>query len=132
MAFVSITRLRLRSIRFLPAFILWANRSQKQARRSEGNLAIEILRDARWTFWTKSAWKDEDSMRAFMLDEPHRSAMAKLSDWCDEASVAHWTQEADQLPDWKEAHRRMVAEGRRSRVRRASEAHERFEIAPPK
>lgn len=71
-------------------------------------------------------------MRNFMFNEPHRSAMAKLSEWCDEASIVHWTQENPQLPDWKEAHRRMVAEGRRSRVRRASEAHEKFEIPAPK
>jgi len=132
MAFIAVTRLRLRSAWFLPAFILWARRSAKQAQRSDGNLGVEALRDAHWTFWTRTAWKDEESMRAFMFAEPHRLVMAKLTHWCDEAAVVHWTQEDAALPDWKEAHRRLVTEGRRSRLRRPSAAHEKFEIPPPK
>ena len=93
---------------------------------------MRLLRDAHWTFWTKTAWKDEDAMRAFMFTEPHRRAMPELSRWCDEAAVVHWTQESDALPDWQEAHRRLVAEGRRSRLRRPSAAHENFEIPPPR
>ena len=33
--------------------------------------------------------------------------MRRLAEWCDEASVAHWTQESAALPDWIEVHRRM-------------------------
>jgi len=71
-------------------------------------------------------------MRAFMVASPHRVAMVNLLDWCDEASLAHWTQESAQLPDWVEAHRRLVAEGRRSKVRHPSPAHEAFQIPPPR
>jgi len=71
-------------------------------------------------------------MRAFMYAEPHRMAMSKISQWCDEAAIVHWTQESAALPDWQEAHRRLVAEGRKSRLRRPSTAHEKFEIPPPK
>src|SRR5690242_5859429 len=115
MPFISVTRLRLRAVWYLPAFVLWARRSEKHARKAAGNLGVQALRDAKLAFWTKSAWQDEESMRTFMLEEPHRSAMSKLSSWCDEASVVHWTQEDAALPDWQEAHRRMQTEGRRSR-----------------
>ena len=77
---------------------------------------LRFLNDAHSTFWTCSAWVDEAAMRAFMMAPPHRTAMVKLLDWCDEASLVHWTQESAQLPDWHEAHRRLVAEGRRSKV----------------
>ena len=130
--FISVTRLRVRAAWFLPAFLFWAQRSARQARRSAGNLGVALTRDSHGAFWTKSAWKDEDSMRAFMFAEPHRRAMPKLAHWCDEASVVHWTQESATLPDWQEAHRRMVAEGRKSRVKHPSAEHEKFEIAPPK
>jgi hypothetical protein len=132
MAFISVTRLRVRSAWYLAAFLFRALRSSRHARRSTGNLGVDLLTDSRLTFWTKTAWKDEASMRAFMLGGPHKRVMPKLADWCDEASVVHWTQENATLPDWHEAHRRMVAEGRKSRLKHPSEAHEKFDIPPPK
>src|SRR5579863_2441010 len=122
--FISVTRLRVRSWWFLPGFLSYALRSSNQARSAPGNLAVELLRDARSTFWTCTAWQDEAAMRAFMMAEPHRSAMGKLAGWCNEASVVHWNQDTAEVPDWIEAHRRMATEGRRSRVRNPSEAHQ--------
>ncbi len=132
MPFVSITRLRVRSWRYLPAFFVAAFRSALQARRAEGNLAFSILRDARDTFWTRSVWTDEAAMRAFMTTGAHRAAMPKLLEWCDEAAVAHWTQDSDQEPSWEEAHRRMRREGRASKVNHPSEAHRRFDVPAPR
>jgi hypothetical protein len=131
MPFVSVTRLRVRSAWYLPAFFLWSMRSARQAKRSPGNLATGLLAEAHRTFWTRTAWTDESAMRAFLLAMPHKGAMRKLADWCDEASVVHWTQDSAQLPDWNEAHRRMVAEGRPSTVRHPSPAHQRVAIPAP-
>jgi heme-degrading monooxygenase HmoA len=130
--FVSVTRLRVRSWWFLPGFISYALRSRNQAKSAPGNLGVELLQDARNTFWTCTAWQDEAAMRAFMMAEPHRNAMGKLAGWCNEASVVHWTQATPELPDWIEAHRRMSTEGRRSRVRHPSEAHQDFRIPAPR
>ena len=130
--FISVTRLRIRSWWYLPGFILHAVSSESQARSAAGNLGGELLRCPKNTFWTKTAWQDEAAMRAFMMEMPHRRAIGKLANWCDEASVVHWTQETADLPDWKEAHRRMATEGRRSKVRHPSEAHQDFRIPPPR
>jgi hypothetical protein len=58
--------------------------------------------------------------------------MPKLMHWCDEAATAHYTQDSATLPTWTEAHRRLLAEGRKSKVRHPSPAHEAFEIPPPR
>jgi hypothetical protein len=71
-------------------------------------------------------------MEAFMAAGPHLKAMKKLPNWCDEASVVHWNQPDAGLPDWKDAHRRMRSEGRRSKVNHPSPAHEKFEIPAPR
>jgi quinol monooxygenase YgiN len=113
-------------------FFVFATRSARQARRAPGNLGVDLLRDANNTFRTRTAWKDEAALRAFMMAPPHRHAMGKLAEWCNEASVVHWTQDTSDLPDWREAHRRMVAEGRRSRVKHPTPEHEAFQIAEPK
>ena len=55
-------------------------------------------------------------MTAFMLAGPHRGAMKRLLDWCDEASVVHWFQDVADLPSWEESHRRMREAGRPSKV----------------
>ena len=132
MPFISITRLRVRSPWYLPRFFWHAIRSQTQAKTASGNLGLSLLNDAHLTFWTKSAWTDDKAMRAFMMSGPHRAAMPALLDICDEASLAHWVQDSPTLPDWQEAHRRLVAEGRKSKVRNPSPAHEAFEIPPPR
>ena len=131
MPLIAVTRLRLRSMRFLPQFAWFAFFSNTQVRRAPGHLRSQVLNGARHTFWTMSAWENEDAMRAFMTAGTHRRAMPKLREMCDEASVVHWLQDTAELPDWPEAHRRMVAEGRPSKVNHASPAHIAGEIAKP-
>jgi heme-degrading monooxygenase HmoA len=131
MPFVSITRLRVRAWRYLPAFIIQAFRSARQASLAPGNLAVTLLRDANLTFWTRTVWSEEAAMRAFMLAGVHRKVMPRLLEWCDEAAVAHWNQDALEPPAWDEAHQRLQHEGRTSKVNHPSPAHRRFEIPAP-
>ncbi|WP_109485920.1 antibiotic biosynthesis monooxygenase [Occallatibacter savannae] len=131
MALVSVTRLRVRSWRFMPAFIVSAMRIGKQTAQAEGCLAAKVLRDRRNAFWTLTCWESEAAMKAFMTAGPHGESMRKLMEWCDEASVAHWTQEGEELPSWGEAHRRMLRHGRASKVNRPSDAQKAFRIDEP-
>jgi hypothetical protein len=123
MSWVSLTRLRVRSVRFLPGLAWYALRSTLQARRTAGFLAGALLQDRRLTFWTMTVWESGEAMRAFMTSGAHKGAMPKLLDWCDEAAVAHWEQEGAELVSWEEADRRMRATGRASKVRHPSAAH---------
>ncbi|HEV2626653.1 MAG TPA: DUF3291 domain-containing protein [Xanthobacteraceae bacterium] len=132
MPFVSITRLRVRSFRYLPVFLLDTFRAARQAKNAPGNLAVSLLSDANFTFWTCTLWNDERSMRAFMLAGAHRRVMPRLLQWCDEAAVTHWLQETPEPPSWQEAYRRLEQEGRASKVDYPSAAQSRFEIPPPK
>jgi hypothetical protein len=120
---VSITRLRVRSWRFLPMFLFYALRSTRQAGRAPGNLATSLLKDQRNVFWTATAWTSDAAMKQFMISGVHGRAMRKLLHWCDEASLVHWTQDHDAMPSWLEAHARLQNEGRRSKVNHPSSAH---------
>ena len=123
MPFISITRLRIRSIRFLPGFVLHTLRSLRQVRSATGFRNGGLLPDRSLTFWTMTAWDTEESMRCYMTAGSHKKAMPKLMDWCDEASVVHWEQSQAVLPSWAEADQRMRAEGRASKVRKPSPQH---------
>jgi hypothetical protein len=70
-------------------------------------------------------------MKAFMVSGAHRPIMRRLLEWCDEASVAHWTEDSAEKPTWEEVHRRMQRDGRLSSVNYPSEAHRRFDISAP-
>jgi hypothetical protein len=128
---VSVTRLKVEVLAARPGLRREGVPVGLSSEASPGNLAVEILREANNnTFWTCTAWVDENAMKAFMLAGVHRDAMKRLLDWCDEASVVHWIQDAAELPSWDESHRRMREEGRRSKVNFPSADHVAFRIAP--
>jgi hypothetical protein len=123
MPFISITRLRVRSWRYLAPFFVQTVRIARQAARADGSLAVTLLRDRGNTFWTSTSWASEGSMKAFMHAKPHGPTMRKLLEWCDEAALAHWSQAATELPSWTEAHTRIEQDGRPSKVNHPSAAH---------
>jgi heme-degrading monooxygenase HmoA len=129
--FVSVTRLRLRSVRFLLLFAIYAVRSTAQVKRAAGFLKGSLLPDGGRTFWTLTAWENQESMRRYMTAGAHRDAMPRLLNWCDEASVVHWDQDEPLLPTWAEADRRMREQGRPSKVRNPSPRHADLSYSPP-
>ena len=131
MAFISVTRLRLRSPWRLPRFFWHALRSRIQATKAPGNLSVDVLNDTHFAFWTKSAWKDESSMRAYMMSGAHRQAMPVMQDIVDEAATAHWEQETQELPTWPEAYKRLLEHGRFTKLKHPSAHHSAGTIPPP-
>jgi len=79
MRLLSVTRLRVRSLRFLVPFLRLAFASAHGA-------------------------------------SPHREAMPRLAHWCDEASVSHRSDEAEEWDSWPGAASRLQQLGRLSRV----------------
>jgi hypothetical protein len=116
MVLVSVTRLRVRSFRFVLPFIWYAVRSTLQAKRSPGNIGVRLRKTKQLAFWTLTLWKSDSAMRAFRVASPHRDAMRKLPYWCDEASYAHWNQDDSVMPSWKEAVEKLSVSGELSKV----------------
>jgi heme-degrading monooxygenase HmoA len=132
MIFVSLTRLRVRSFRFVPPLVLQTFRSVRQVKKAPGFQHGALLADRSWTFWTMTAWDTQESMSQFMTSGSHRRAMPHLLDWCDEASVAHWSQPETTLPSWTEADKRMRQDGRASKVRNPSPDHATLSFRTPR
>jgi hypothetical protein len=80
----------------------------------------------------RTVWTDEGAMREFMNSGFHRSAMSRLPEMCDEASVGRWLQDDATAPSWQEVHRRMQEEGRPSKVNHPSAEHVAFRIRLPR
>ena len=116
MVFISATRLRVKSVLYLLSFMIANEKSIKQLNISDGFLGGKELIDKGLTFWTFTMWSNEISMKYFRNSLPHKRAMRKLPFWCNEASYIHWTQEEQQLPDWKTVHEKMLSEGKTTAV----------------
>ena len=132
MALISVTRLRLRSVRFLPAFVMQSWRAARQLRRAPGFRGGSLMADRGLTFWTLTAWDGETDMVRFMSGGAHRQAMRGLVGWCDEAGVVHWKQGDAVLPNWAEADQRLRADGRASTLRYPGTAHATLSHEPPR
>jgi hypothetical protein len=109
-----------------------ALKSQKQVQTAKGFRGGSLLPDRQWTFWTLTVWDSEADMRAYMTAGDHLRAMPKLVDWCDEASVVHWTQPEDALPSWQVASDRMRRDGRPSKIRHPAASHGAMAFAEPR
>lgn len=70
-------------------------------------------------------------MSAFVGSEPHLSTMARIDDWCDEATFVDWEQGSDVLPDWQSGCSHLIADGQVSPLTHPSEANETRAFPPP-
>jgi len=128
----SVTRLRVRSMMYVPAFLWTTFLAQRQVLRAPGFLGGRLLIDAGRTFWTLTAWEGESAMKGFRGSGPHARVMPRLVEWCDEASYAHWIPAEGPVPSWPEAYEHLVSDGRMSRVAHPSPGHEARRFAKPR
>ena len=122
MPFVSVTRLRVKSILYLIPFMRANEASAQELKLSRGLLKGKELIDKKLTFWTITLWEDEESMRGFRSSLSHRNAMQHLPKWCNEASYHHWVQEENEFPEWKTVSDKLFIEGKLIKVRNPSKA----------
>lgn len=122
MAFISVTRLRVKSILYLIPFFKANEASVRALKQSQGLIKGKELIDKNLTFWTITMWEDEASMKKFRGCDAHRYAMQHLPKWCDEASYHHWVQEDNEIPIWDTVAEKLYTEGKLSKVRHPSKA----------
>ena len=130
MAVVSVTRLRVRSLRYMPGFLWYTYQSRRQLARSPGFLGGLLANAPGRTFWTTTAWTDEASMKQFRDASWHKKAMPRLLDYCEEASLARWTQDSADLPSAATMLERLRTTGRVSKVRHPTPGHAAGQTVP--
>ncbi|MFC5180286.1 DUF3291 domain-containing protein [Actinomadura harenae] len=109
-ALVMASRLEVRSLRYLPGFLLASMALLRQARSSPGAWGLSLRAEPlRRTFWTLSAWSDRDALDAYASAEPHRSTMRAKRKVMRESTFVFWNVPASDLPvAWSEVERRIA------------------------
>jgi len=124
MVFISLTRLKVRSLFFLPAFFRANEAAVKELIKTKGFITGVELIDKGPVFWTITCWNGETDMKSFRNGPAHRKAMQKLPDWCCEATYTHWLQEdVPTTIDWKLMHEKIVQDGKLTKVRKPTQNH---------
>ncbi len=102
------TFLPLKGWRYMIPFQLMTSKVLKQAKQSRGMVDYTVKADfPKKHFWTLSIWEDRESMRQFVMAEPHATAMKKFEEWAGDGSAfVEWTSSSIST-DWEEAIRRL-------------------------
>jgi hypothetical protein len=133
MPILSMTRLRLKSIKLVPQFMWASETAVPQLRTASGFLCGKFLAELNLAMWTASLWFSGENMRAFYLSGAHRSLMPKLKDFACEAMVGHIIYDSSELPSWQFIYEELCKEGRYSdALSEPSDNHRNRNVAPPK
>jgi heme-degrading monooxygenase HmoA len=111
--------LQLRSYRHFLSFLRAAMQVRRQVRTSPGAVGVSLIaQPTRKTFWTLSAWTDQDALDAFVRTAPHADVRQRFHDRLARHAFATWSLRASELPKphsnaketWRDARRRLDAE----------------------
>jgi hypothetical protein len=110
---VMASRLPLHSITRVPWFIGLTVQVVRQLERTDGLLGYSLrAQPLAHTFWTLSAWRDEESLASFARALPHAAIIVRLRPHMDETRFSWWETPAETLPvRWDDAVRRLAETG---------------------
>ncbi|MFI2435798.1 DUF3291 domain-containing protein [Streptomyces sp. NPDC018693] len=109
-AFVMASRFEVRSLTDVPRFFLKSLAAWKQVSGAPGAYGASLIaQPLKRTFWTLSAWQDQEALHAYARTEPHRSIMIGLRPTMKDSVFTFWQAPASELPiDWSDAKRRIA------------------------
>jgi hypothetical protein len=120
MAFVALTRIRLRSPHLLLPFMLHTGRALRFLRHAPGWVVTQTRKTRGPTFWFMSVWESAADQRAHRGVGAPLVDLGKFRDWCEEIATAEWTQPSAEPPSWEEAEERLKSSARLHRVEHPS------------
>jgi heme-degrading monooxygenase HmoA len=102
------TFLPLRRWWYIVPFLRTTSKVLKQVKGTQGVVRYAVKGDfPKRHFWTFSIWEDQDSLRRFVMTEPHATAVRKFNKWAGEgAAFVEWSS-SDDIVDWTEAIERL-------------------------
>jgi heme-degrading monooxygenase HmoA len=107
-----ISRLELTRMRDVPGFLVAALRLRRIVMAAPGAAGVSLRAEpSRRTFWTLSAWQDQDALDAFTRSDYHRGVMVKYRRRMAGSHFHTWNEgnTTATRPEWDDAIRRYDA-----------------------
>jgi Domain of unknown function (DUF3291) len=100
--------LPLKSYRGFPRLVGFVVGAVQQMYGSRGAVGVTLCaRFLTRTFWTLSAWQDEQALQDFVMKKPHLDAMKEMQPYMNAAHFLRWKVTGSDLPlRWVDAMRR--------------------------
>jgi len=103
---VSVGRLRVKSGADRLRLLWHGALAYLQARRAEGVIRASVYREDSRTLWSLSVWDSSEAMLAYRNTGSHLRVMGVARRVGARVDFRHW--EADAVPSWEEARRRLT------------------------
>ena len=132
MPYLSMTRLKLKSVIYLLPFGIQNEQVIRQIRTSHGFLKGKELAALDLSMWTATLWDSQESIKAFYFSSFHKDAMKNISVWASEAVTARREIDSFQeLPSWEEIRNELMKAGHFTPLQDTSSAHNTKIITKP-
>lgn len=132
MAYLSMTRLKLKSVIYLLPFSIQNEQVIRQLRTSHGFLKGKELATPSLSMWTATLWNSLEDLRAFYLSGSHKEAMKNINQWSSEAVSGHQEVDSNELPDWDNIRLQLLNVGHFANLKEPSFAHQKGIILKPR
>jgi hypothetical protein len=102
------TFLPLKSWKYMLSFQRLSSKVLKQIKENEGAANYAVRANfLKKHFWTLSIWKDQNSLRRFIMTEPHATAVKKFTEWAGEGSAFVEWSSLENTINWPEAFKKL-------------------------
>lgn len=105
---VMASRLELRRLRHVPAFLIASLRLRHAIRQAPGAIGLGLrARPLSRTFWTLSAWSNHEALQTYNHTPLHRGIVERFRPHMSASTFRFYTTTADTQPGWDDALRRL-------------------------
>lgn len=132
MAYLSMTRLKLKSPAYLIPFCIQNEQIVRQIKISPGFLKGKELATPNLSMWTATLWDSSENVRAFYLRGSHKEAMRNISVWSSKAVTGHQEGDFSELPSWEDIRLQLLKAGNFTNLQNGSSDHHAKIISKPR
>jgi hypothetical protein len=132
MPYLSMTRLKLRSPRYLPSFLIYNSQIVEEIRVSHGFLKGKQSATLNLSMWTATLWNSYVDLQRFYRTGSHAKVMSQIDMWSSEAASGNREVYSLDIPSWQSIGLFLTESGHFLNLKNPSHKHQERTIQAPR